>query len=194
MICPFYVLWDEHLLSNCRSTVWKIEKFTLTEKILRQINWIVIFFDITLLSRNFSKKVWVNFCDFHTVQTWSRKPFVMKKVYERTQKKYHNFMWFHVKKVCKKSSGSKFQKFPHCGMQMFSKNVHQMNIMMMNEPLFLFKRFFSKYWISTLACVDHFFFFLKKGHFILRYWKNFRTLKQWHEKWQFELLLTLIFS
>ena len=49
-------------------TVWKNEKFGLTEKIFRQINSLVICLVKTLLSRNFCQKsVRLNFYDFHTV-------------------------------------------------------------------------------------------------------------------------------
>ena len=48
-------------------TVWKNEKFTLTEKIFREINSLVR----KLLSRNFCD-MWVNFHDFHTVDWWSK--------------------------------------------------------------------------------------------------------------------------
>ena len=48
--------------------LWKNEKFTLTEKKFRQINYLVTLLVKPLLSRNFCQKwVRVNFCNFHTV-------------------------------------------------------------------------------------------------------------------------------
>ena len=49
-------------------TVWKNEKFTLSEKKFRQINYLVIPLVKMLLSRNFcQKRVRVKFRNFHTV-------------------------------------------------------------------------------------------------------------------------------
>ena len=42
--------------SVCMQEVWKNEKFTLKQKIFRQINSLVISLEKTLLSRNISKK------------------------------------------------------------------------------------------------------------------------------------------
>ena len=51
-------------------TLWKNEKFTLTEIFFRQINSLVICLVNALLSRNFCQKsVRVNFRNFHTVCT-----------------------------------------------------------------------------------------------------------------------------
>ena len=51
-----------------RYTVWKNEKFSLTEKIFRQINSLVTSLVKSLLSRNFCQKsVRENFRNFHTV-------------------------------------------------------------------------------------------------------------------------------
>ena len=48
--------------------MWKIEKFTVTQKKFRQINSLVFSLVKTLLSRNFCQKsVTVNFRNFHTV-------------------------------------------------------------------------------------------------------------------------------
>ena len=48
-------------------TVWKLRKFTLTEKIFRQITYLVMSLVKMLLSRNFcQKRVRVNFRNFHT--------------------------------------------------------------------------------------------------------------------------------
>ena len=53
--------------SNYHHIVWNNEKFTLTEKIFRQINSLVISLVNTLLSRNFFQKcVRVNFRNYHT--------------------------------------------------------------------------------------------------------------------------------
>ena len=50
-------------------TVWKNAKFTLTEKIFRQINSLVISLVKSLFSRNFCQKsVRENFRNFHTVR------------------------------------------------------------------------------------------------------------------------------
>ena len=49
-------------------TLWKLQKFTLTEKIFRQIAYLVISLVKVLLSRNFcQKRVRVKFWNFHTV-------------------------------------------------------------------------------------------------------------------------------
>ena len=49
-------------------TLWKLQKFTVTEKKFRQINYLVISLLKTLFSRNFcQKRVTVNFRNFHTV-------------------------------------------------------------------------------------------------------------------------------
>ena len=49
-------------------TVWKNEKFTLIEKIFREINFLLIILEKTLLSRNFCQKsVVVDFHNFYTV-------------------------------------------------------------------------------------------------------------------------------
>ena len=54
----------------CLHTVWKNEKFTLTQKFFRQINYLVILLVKSLFSRNFcEKRVRVNFRNFHTVHT-----------------------------------------------------------------------------------------------------------------------------
>ena len=54
--------------SSLLHTVWKNEKFGLTEKIFRQINSLVICLVKPLLSRNFCRKsVRLNFHNFHTV-------------------------------------------------------------------------------------------------------------------------------
>ena len=59
------------LFTWCRLTLWKNEKFTLTEIIFRQINSLVIYLVNALLSRNFCQKsVRVNFRNFHTVHFW----------------------------------------------------------------------------------------------------------------------------
>ena len=50
-------------------TVWKNEKFSLTEKKFRQISYLVISLVKPLLSRNVCQKsVRDNFCNFHNVQ------------------------------------------------------------------------------------------------------------------------------
>ena len=66
-------------------TMLKNEKFTLTEKIFRQINSSVISFLRTFLSRNFCiKSVRVNFGNFHTVhfgttqKSQKIKPFLLQ--------------------------------------------------------------------------------------------------------------------
>ena len=49
-------------------TLWKFRKFTLTEKIFREITYLVISLVKLLLSRNFcQKRVRVNCRNFHTV-------------------------------------------------------------------------------------------------------------------------------
>ena len=54
--------------NNFHTTVWKNEKFTLTEKKFRQINCLVISLVKPMLSRNFCEKcVRENFYNLHTV-------------------------------------------------------------------------------------------------------------------------------
>ena len=56
-------------------TVWKYEKFTLTQMIFREINSLVSSFVKTLRSRNFCQKnVRVNFRTLHTVSYGSSHP------------------------------------------------------------------------------------------------------------------------
>ena len=62
--------WIVHTLNRycLKCTAWKNEKFSLTEKIFREINSLVTFLVKMLLSRNFCQKcVRVNFRYFHTV-------------------------------------------------------------------------------------------------------------------------------
>ena len=57
--------------TNSTLTLWKLQKFTLTENKFRQINYLVISLVNTLLSRNFcQKRVRVNFRN--TVTLWYR--------------------------------------------------------------------------------------------------------------------------
>ena len=52
-----------------RFTVWKNAKFSLTEKVFREISSLVTSLVITLLSRNFCQKcVRVNFRNFHSMR------------------------------------------------------------------------------------------------------------------------------
>ena len=48
-------------------TVWKLQKFSLTEKKFRQINYLVISLVKPLLSRNFCEKVWERISEFSTL-------------------------------------------------------------------------------------------------------------------------------
>ena len=59
------------------NTVWKNEKFSLTKKILRQINSLVTYLVKPILSRNFCQKcVRENSRNFHTVLTvWQLQNF-----------------------------------------------------------------------------------------------------------------------
>ena len=63
-------------------TVWKDEKFSLTKKIFRQINSLLISLVKALLSRNFCQKcVRLNCSDFHTVAAdhsmWKNEKFTL---------------------------------------------------------------------------------------------------------------------
>ena len=53
-----------------KHTVWKNKKFTITEKIFRQINYSAVSLVKPLLSRNFCQKsvTAINFRNFHTVK------------------------------------------------------------------------------------------------------------------------------
>ena len=67
-------------------TLWKLRKFTLTEKIFRQITYLVISLVKLLLSRNFCQKsVRENFCNFHTVQCtlWKLRKFTLTPLTEK---------------------------------------------------------------------------------------------------------------
>ena len=59
------------LTINCtESTVWKNAKFTLTQKKIREIDFLITSLGKLLLSRNFFQKyVRVNFRIFHTVES-----------------------------------------------------------------------------------------------------------------------------
>ena len=64
-----FQVWENsqnyHTVAEC--TVWKNEKFSLTKKIFRQINSLVIYLVKLLLSRNFCQKcVRLNFRHFNT--------------------------------------------------------------------------------------------------------------------------------
>ena len=68
------VIFPHSVVTEIQCTLWKNQKFTLTEKIFRQINYLVISLVKTLLSRNFcQKRVRVNFHNFHTVLQPHRK-------------------------------------------------------------------------------------------------------------------------
>ena len=65
-------------------TLWKNEKFTLTEIFFRQINSLVIYLVNALLSRNFCQKsVRVNLRNFHTVTLWKNEKFTLTKIFFR---------------------------------------------------------------------------------------------------------------
>ena len=60
------IIWCTKYYWN--NTVWKNEKFSLTEKKIRQITYLVISLVKPMLSRNFCKRsARENFCNFHTV-------------------------------------------------------------------------------------------------------------------------------
>ena len=68
--------YEDHSVEN--------ERFTLTEKIFRQINYLVILLVKPLLSRNFcQKRVRVNFRNFHTVScgTVLSSSFLLEKIF-----------------------------------------------------------------------------------------------------------------
>ena len=66
--CEKIVLEQSRAKYDCQFTVWKNEKFTLTQNFFRQINYLVILLVKSLFSRNFcQKRVRVNFRNFHTV-------------------------------------------------------------------------------------------------------------------------------
>ena len=57
---------EYNIYTQC--TLWKLRKFTLTEKIFRQITYLLISLVKLLLSRNFCQKyAGVNSRSFHTV-------------------------------------------------------------------------------------------------------------------------------
>ena len=61
-------------------TLWKLRKFTLTEKIFRQITYLVISLVKLLLSQHFCQKsVRVDFRNFHTVvyTVWKNEKFTL---------------------------------------------------------------------------------------------------------------------
>ena len=77
-------------------TVRKLQTFTLTEEIFREINSLVTAIIKTVLSRNFYHKsvVRVIFCNFHTIKTCIRKKFV--KSIDFTEKYIQITMYFLV--------------------------------------------------------------------------------------------------
>ena len=99
-------------------TVWKNEKFSLTKKIFRQINSLVISLVKLLLSQNFCQKcVRVNFRNFHTVYStlWKflnftatvfsqkfrqinvlLKNFTIRLIWRKKICKAENFSFFHT--------------------------------------------------------------------------------------------------
>ena len=69
------MMTDTEYTNTAQCTLWKNEKFSLTEKKFRQINHLVISLVKPLLSRNFCEKsVRENFCNFHTV-VWKLRKF-----------------------------------------------------------------------------------------------------------------------
>ena len=59
--------------------MWKLQKFNLTKKEIRQINYLVIFLVKLLLSRNFcQKRVRVNFRNLHTQLAYFTKLFQVR--------------------------------------------------------------------------------------------------------------------
>ena len=89
--------------------MWKLRKFTLTEKIFRQITYLVISLVKLLLSRNFCQKcVRVNSRNFHTVKVCTRNTLTLTnrifrhiitisrnflKKSSHTFKYFDNFVW-----------------------------------------------------------------------------------------------------
>ena len=82
--------WEVEKMQNFYNvpiTVWKNEKFTLTQKISRQINYLVNSLGNALLSRNIFQ-VRVNFSFFHTVSYIVEIEVLLCRIYQN---------WFHVK-------------------------------------------------------------------------------------------------
>ena len=75
--------FDEKMFGSefFHTVVWKNEKFSLTEKTFRQINYLVISLVKPLLSRNFCEKsVRENFCNFHTVSVFRKNKSLLSLV------------------------------------------------------------------------------------------------------------------
>ena len=86
--------------------MWKIQKFTLTEKIFRQLNSLVISIVNTLVSRNFwQNRVRVNFRYFHSA-LWSGKYLLENYSVKSYSIDYHysisrnNFLIFSTLYIC----------------------------------------------------------------------------------------------
>ena len=113
-------------------TVWKNEKFGLTEKIFRQINSLVICLVKPLLSRNFFRKsVRLKFHNFHTV-LWSHcgnygfyTATILSRKFRQINflvftKELHSIFQFDEKR---KLRGNEFHGFPRCSVNScFNRN------------------------------------------------------------------------
>ena len=93
-------------------TVWKNEKFSLTEKKFRQINYLVISLVKPLLSRNFCQKsVRENFYTVQLTEYWKDEKFsLIEKILREI-----NSLVASKKMVWRKiEHGSDLAKFPYC--------------------------------------------------------------------------------
>ena len=103
-------------------TLWKLRKFTLTEKIFRQITYLVISLVKLLLSRNFCQKcVRENSRNCHTVKHHTVE---ITEIYSHLEKISSNqlFSNFFSKtvtftKFLPKKREREFPQFPHCALR-----------------------------------------------------------------------------
>ena len=101
------------------STVWKNEKFGLTEKIFRQINSLVICLVKPLLSRNFCRKsVRLKFHNFHTVVRHSVEKQEILSDQKNISSNQELLFSYLVKPLISRNIFQKcvreFPQFPHC--------------------------------------------------------------------------------
>ena len=136
-------------LQSHKLTVWKNEKFGLTEKIFRQINSLVICLVKTLLSRNFCQKsVRLNFYNFHTVKLWFCQIFRQNNALLKKSLKN----WFHAKRLmivmitfCTPFSSLSMQWGPKFTKLIWRKILYFFTVLPLLQ---IFRIFFSVQWVT----------------------------------------------
>ena len=131
---------DTTFFSCKESTVWNNEKFTLIEKIFREINSLVTSYQIALFSRNYCQKcVRVNFSNVHTVESivrnqrfqpqWIRMLFFWHRAKQpRTSFSIQNMDTNRTVKASKENVGNCI---------IAAKDIHPGNVVLNEPPLVL---------------------------------------------------------